>query len=100
MRKLSFFLLLLAGVAPGATLYMGTYHDTVIAFDEAKGQIVTTIPLTTGLPSSLRLSQDKKTLYATTGDYSGIEVIDIATRKVTNHFVLNTPTRRYRFNAS
>ncbi len=99
MRRLSFFLLLLAGVAPGATLYMGTYHDTVIAFDEAKGQIVSTIPLSTGLPSSLRLSQDKKTLYATTGDYSGIEVIDIATGKVTNHFVLNTPTRRYRFNA-
>jgi hypothetical protein len=100
MRRLSFLLILLAPCAPGATLYMGTYHDTVIAFDEAKGQIVDNIPLTTGLPASLRLSQDKKTLYATTGDYSGIEVIDLATRKVTNHFVLNTPTRRYRFNAS
>ena len=79
---------------------MGTYHDTVIAFDEAKGQIVDTIPLTTGLPSSLRLSQDKKTLFVTTGDNSGIEVIDLATRKVTNHFVLNTPTKRFRFNAA
>jgi hypothetical protein len=100
MKRLIFFALLSATGASAATLFMGTYHDTVIAFDEAKGQIVDTIPLTTGLPSSLRLSEDKKTLYATTGDYSGIEVIDIATRKVTNHFVLNSPTKRIRFNAS
>src|ERR1700678_20619 len=100
MKRLIFFALLSAAGASAATLFMGTYHDTVIAFDEAKGKIVDTIPLTTGLPSSLRLSEDKKTLYATTGDYSGIEVIDIATRKVTNHFVLNNPTTRIRFNAS
>ena len=103
MRRFDCSLLLLAVFAtsaPGATLYMGTYHDTVIAFDEAKGQIVDTIPLSTGLPSNLRLSQDKKTLYVTTGDNSGIEVIDLATRKVTNHFVLNTPTKRIRFGAS
>ena len=29
---------------------------------------------------------------------SGLEVIDVATHKVLNHFVLNTPTKRYRFN--
>lgn len=100
MQRLIFFALLSAAGASAATLFMGTYHDTVIAFDEAKGQIVDTIPLTTGLPGAMRLSEDKKTLYVTTGDHSGIEVIDIATRKVTNHFVLNTPTTRIRFNAS
>jgi hypothetical protein len=100
MKRLIIFSFLCAACAPAATLFTGTYHDTVIAFDEAKGQIVDNIQLTTGLPSSLRLSQDKKTLYVTTGDYSGIEVIDVASRKVTNHFVLNTPTKRYRFNAS
>ena len=44
------------------------------------------------------MSTDKKKIYVTTNDHSGIEVIDVATRKVTNHFVLNTPTRRIRFN--
>ncbi len=100
MKQLIFCAILSAACAHAATLFTGTYHDTVIAFDEAKGQLVDTVQLTTGLPSALRLSQDKKTLYVTTGDYSGIEVIDVATRKVTNHFVLNTPTKRFRFNAS
>jgi hypothetical protein len=77
---------------------MGAYPDAVIVFDEAKGQIVQRIPLSTGLPTSMRLSQDRKTIYVTTNDRSGIEVIDVATRKVTNKFFLNTPTKRYRFN--
>lgn len=99
MKRYLCFLFLSAAAAHAATLFMGTYHDSVIAFDEAKGQIVETIPLTTGLPNSLRISEDKKTLYVTTGDHSGIEVIDIATRKITNHFELNTPTKRIRFSA-
>ena len=86
-------------VAPAATLFMGAYPDSVIVFDEAKGQIVDRIHLVTGLPIGMRLSQDRKTIYVTTNDYSGIEVIDVATHKVTNHFQLNTPTKRFRFNS-
>jgi hypothetical protein len=89
---------LLPTVAPAATVFMGAYPDAVIVFDEAKGQIVQRIPLSTDLSTSMRLSQDCKTIYVTTNDRSGIEVIDIATRKVTNKFFLNTPTKRYRFN--
>ncbi|MBV9507314.1 MAG: hypothetical protein JO323_20155, partial [Acidobacteriia bacterium] len=99
MKTLSCLLLLSAAYAPAATLFMGTYQDSIIVFDETSGQIADTIQLTTGLPSGLRLSQDKKTLYVTTGDHSGIEVIDVATRKITNHFQLNTPTKRIRFAA-
>ena len=79
---------------------MGTYQDSVLVFDEAKGQVVDTIPIATGLPNNMRLSEDKKTLYVMTGDHSGVEVIDVATRKVTNHFELNTPTKRIRFDAA
>jgi DNA-binding beta-propeller fold protein YncE len=89
---------LLPIVASGATLFMGAYPDSIIVFDETKGQIVDRIPLSTGLPTSMRLSMDRKKIYVTTNDHSGIEVIDIATRKVINHFALNTPTKRYRFN--
>lgn len=97
--KLRYSLFLLPAVcAQAATLFMGTYHDSIIAFDEAKGQVVSTIALT-GLPGALHLSDDKKTLYVTTGDHSGISVIDVATQKVTSHFELNTPTTRIRFNA-
>ncbi len=94
-RILSLFTLLCLPACAG-TLYLGAYPNSVLVFDEAKGQIVDRIPLTTGLPVSLRLSQDRKKIYVTTNDHSGIEVIDIATRKVINHFVLDTETKRYR----
>src|ERR1043165_2228061 len=96
MTKLAVGILMLACAAPAGTLYLGAYPDAVLVFDEAQGKIVERIPLTTGLPVSLRLSQDRKKIYVTTLDHSGIEVIDIATRKVTNKFVLNTETKRYR----
>src|SRR5437870_3025731 len=91
-------LTLLPAVAHGATLYMGAYPDAIMVFDQAKGQIFDRIRLTTGLPTSMRLSQDRKKIYVTTNDQSGVEVLDVATHKVINHFVLNTPTKRYRFN--
>ena len=46
---------------------------------------------------SIRLAPDHKKIYVTTIDHNGIEVIDVATRKVVNHFELNTPTKQYRF---
>lgn len=88
---------LLSSVQAG-TIFMGAYPNSLLVFDEGRGQIVDRIPLSTGLPTSIRLSQDRKTIYVTTNDNSGIEVVDVATRKVTNHFVLNTATKRYRFN--
>jgi len=99
MKTLFSILVLSCAVAPGATLFMGAYPDSVIVFDESKGQVVEKIPLVTGLPTAMRLSLDRKKIYVTTNDHSGLEVIDVATRKVTNHFVLNTPTKRYRFNS-
>jgi DNA-binding beta-propeller fold protein YncE len=99
MRSILFATALLsAAFANGATLFFGAYPDSVLVFDEAKGQVVDRIPLTTGLPTSMRLSHDRKKIFVTTNDHSGVEVIDVATRKVINHFVLNSGTKRYRFN--
>src|SRR5436189_218919 len=91
-------LTLFTSIGQSATLFMGAYPDSIIVFDETKGQIVDRIRLSTGLPTSMRLSQDRKKIYVTTNDHSGVEVLDAATHKVINHFVLNTPTKRYRFN--
>jgi DNA-binding beta-propeller fold protein YncE len=87
----------LAGIASAGTLYLPAYPAAVLVFDEATAKIVDRIPLETGTPMSIRLSPDKKKIYVTTIDHNGIEVIDVASRKVTNHFVLNTPTKQYRF---
>ena len=78
-------------------MFLGGYPNSVLVFDEARERWSTRFTLATGLPISLRLSQDRKKIYVITNDHSGIEVIDVATRKVTNHFVLNTPTKHYRF---
>jgi len=86
------------GSAQAATLFMGAYPSSLLVFDEAKGAVVQRIPLASGLPTSLRLTPDKKRIYVTTITHSGIEVIDPATRKVVDSFSLNTPTTRYRFN--
>ena len=88
----------LASLAQGGTLFLGGYPDKILVFDESQGKVVDTIHLETGLPTSLHLSSDKKKIYVTTNDHSGIEVIDVATHKVLNHFVLNTATKHYRFN--
>jgi hypothetical protein len=98
MKKLLSLFLFAGAWAQASTIYLGAYPNSLLVFDEAKGKVVDRIPLSTGLPTSLRLSQDRKTIYVTTNDHSGVEVIDVATRKVTNHFVLNTPTKIYRFN--
>jgi len=86
----------LAGIASAGTLYLPAYPAAVLVFDEDKAQIVDRIPLQTGTPMSIKLSADHKKIYVTTIDKNGIEVIDVATRKVINHFALNTPTKQYR----
>ena len=66
------------GIAQASTLFMGAYPNSILVFDEAQGKVVDRIPLATGLPTSMRLSADKKTIYVTTNDHAGIEVIDVA----------------------
>lgn len=85
-----------ASLASAGTLYLPAYPAAVLVFDEAKAQIVDRIPLATGTPMSIRLAPDHKKIYVTTIDHNGIEVIDVATRKVINHFELNTPTKQIR----
>jgi hypothetical protein len=100
MRQLTFlFALLVAlGAAVNAgTLYLPAYPSTVIVVDEASGEVIDRIPLTTGTPLGLRLSSDHKRVYVGTVDHNGIEVIDVATRKVVNHVVLNTANQQFRF---
>lgn len=97
MKRLFLLLASSLALASAGTLYLPVYPAGVLVFDEGKGQIVDRIPLTTGTPMAIRLSADHKKIYVNTIDHNGIEVIDVATRKVVNHFVLNTPTKQIRF---
>ena len=86
----------MVGLASAGTLFLPAYPNALLVFDEGQGKVVDRIPLTTGTPRAMRLSQDRKTIYVTTIDHNGLEVIDVATHKVTNHFVLNTATKQFR----
>jgi len=90
---------LLAAALPAhaGTLVLGSYPDKLLLVDEDSGKVTTRIPLETGLPTSLRLTNDKKKIFVTTITTSGVEVLDAATKKVLTHFSLNTPTTKYRF---
>ena len=91
------FLLATIAAAAQGTLFLGTWPHTIQVVDEAKHQVIDKIELSTGIPGGgMQLSDDRKTLYVNTLEKSGIEVIDVATRKVTNSFVLNEPGKQYR----
>lgn len=98
MRHLLAWLAFSCALCRAGTLFCGAYPDWVLVIDESQGKITDKIHLTTGLPRSLRLSPDRKTVYVSTNDHDGFEVIDVATHKVTNQFVLDNPTHRYRIN--
>jgi DNA-binding beta-propeller fold protein YncE len=76
---------------------IGTYPDKLFTIDDTNGAITDRIQLQAGLPTSLRLSNDKAKIYVTTITTSGIVVLDSATRRILNQFSLNTPTTKYRF---
>jgi len=80
-------------------LYVGAWPHDVLVIDEASEKLVDRIDLKTGVPFTLTLSHDRKTLYATTILHSGIEVIDLATRKVTNSFQLDLGNKQVRLGA-
>ncbi|MCP1470544.1 DNA-binding beta-propeller fold protein YncE [Sphingobium sp. OAS761] len=94
----AFCLAMLAAVpAPAATLFMGSYPDQLLIFDEGSASVTGKLTLATGLPTSMILSDDGKRIYVTTITTSGIEVVDTAARTVVSKFSLNDGTTRYRF---
>jgi hypothetical protein len=83
--------------AAQGTVFVGTWPHTVQIVDEKQQKVVDKIELSTGLPDELDLSEDRKTLYVETLEKNGFEVIDVATRKVTNSFSLNEGAKQIRF---
>jgi DNA-binding beta-propeller fold protein YncE len=77
----------------GALMYLGTWPNKILVIDEAAQQVIDEIKLDTGAPFQFTLSQDKKKLFVMTTKM-GIEVVDLATRKVTSHFELGEGNRR------
>src|SRR5437763_899808 len=94
-------ILVFAGMSVAAhagTIFLPGYPDRILVIDETSRQIVDRIPSEIGIPSGLTRSYDRKKIYVTSNDNDGVEVIDIASHKVLEHFVLNSGTRKMRIN--
>jgi DNA-binding beta-propeller fold protein YncE len=90
---------LISTAAAQGTLFVGTWPHTIQVVDEAKQKVVDRIELETGTSHAMIISDDRKTIYASTIEKNGIEVIDVATRKVTNAFVLDEGGKKMRLTA-
>jgi hypothetical protein len=77
-------------------MYLGVWPHTVLVLDAAQGKILDKIDLPTDVARTLVLSPDKTTLYASTVRDNSIVTIDLATRKATGSFPLNTGNTNYR----
>lgn len=80
----------------GQLMYLGVWPHTVLVMDAAQGKILDKINLPTDIARTLILSPDKTKLYASTVKDNSIVTIDLATRKVTDSFALNTGNTNYR----
>src|SRR5262245_66290877 len=86
-----------ADPAEDAILFVGALQNQVLVIDEALGKVVDRIQTNTGTPRRMRLSYDRKKIYVWTPVKDGIEVVDMAARKVISSFALNQANRRESF---
>jgi len=77
------------------TIYVGSYSGHITAVDEATGTF-TTIPLSIGAPSAMRLSPDRSRFYVQSANYERFEVVDVRTRKSLDSFTLSSGPRHIR----
>ena len=84
------------GVAGNGTIYLGSYSRRIVAVDEASEKVAAEIPLSTGIPWSVRLSADASRFYIENADQEHIEVVDVAARKSIDAFTLSEGTRKVR----
>lgn len=99
MRAALLLLSIACSVAQAGSIFLGAHPDGVLVVDEKTQQIIDRFPTQAGLPTGMRMSYDRKKIYLTSGDRSGVSVVDIATHKVINHFVLNSPNHQLRFSS-
>jgi WD40 repeat protein len=85
-----------AAAKPSALMYLGTWPHKIDVIDANTGTIVDQINLNTDIARQLVLSPNHKTLYAATLSDNSIVTIDLATRKVTGSFSLDSGNQKNR----
>jgi hypothetical protein len=82
------------------TIFMGSYARRMLVVDEAAEKVTAEIPLSTGIPWSIRLSLDGSRFYIRSSDQEHVEIVDVATRKSLDSFTLSQGNKRVRIMAA
>jgi DNA-binding beta-propeller fold protein YncE len=78
------------------TLYIGGWPNKIFIIDEATEKVTGSIDVTSGAPTRLTLSKDKKTFYLVNALADTVEVVDVAGRKSVDHFTLSEGLKKTR----
>jgi hypothetical protein len=76
------------------TLFVGGWPNKIFVIDEATEKITGAIDVTSGDPTRMVLSRDKKRFYVVNSLSEQVEIIDIASRKSIDHFTLSEGRRK------
>jgi hypothetical protein len=82
--------------AGNGTLIIGTYPKQFWIIDEASEKIIGTIPMQSGIPRRTSLSFDRKRFYTVEAGMEKVEILDIASRKTLDTFVLSEGNKKVR----
>ncbi len=94
-----------SGAAPtkliggNGTLYIGGWPNKIFVIDEATEKVTGTIDVTTGDPTRMVLSKDRKRFYVVNAVGEEVEIIDIAAKKSADHFTLSEGRKKVRIRA-
>jgi len=86
-------------IGGNGTLYIGGWPNRIFVIDEATEKVTGTIEVTTGQPTRMTLSNDRKRFYAVNAVGEEVEIFDIAARKSIDHFSLSEGRKKVRIRA-
>jgi DNA-binding beta-propeller fold protein YncE len=83
-------------VAGTGTIYVSTYKGVIAVVDEATEKLKSEIPVSIGIPISLRLSHDRSRLYVRDATYEKVEYFDRASGTSLGSFTLTEGSTKTR----
>ena len=86
-------------IGGNGTLYIGGWPNRIFVIDEATEKVTGTIEVTTGQPTRMTLSNDRKRFYAVNAVGEEVEIFDLAARKSIDHFSLSEGRKKERIRA-
>jgi hypothetical protein len=86
-------------IGGNGTLYIGGWPNKIFVIDETTEKVTGAIDVTTGQPTRLTLSKDRKRFYTVNAISEEVEIVDIASKKSTDHFTLSEGRKKVRIRA-